>query len=426
MRKICSPAMVLFVACLMLVVAPLWAAGEADKKKDDPNHDSLAKALTEGKFSVSLRYRYETVDDETPTVAANNGDASTLRSTLAYKSGKWANLRLFAEFQDVTDIGYEDKHNNAGRAGLSNGVGDRPVVADPDNTMVNQAYLQYTGVEKTAFTLGRQEVNLQDHRFVGNVGWRQNHQSFDALRATTKAIPRTALTYVYIDQVNRIFGDHQMMDGHLLDAKIKVAENWGHVMPYYYRLDYDAMANFGLSTNTFGLAWAGACKPGDGDWTVPWRLEFAQQDDTGDNPNEVDAAYHRVEVGGQHLWYWIKVGYELQEGSLSDGRFRTPLATLHKFNGWADKFLVTPPNGLEDTWIGFGGKSGPFSGGIYWHDFASDSMSMDYGDEIDAVFSYKAPWKQTFALKYASYNADELGFDTDKIWFFTTYAFGQK
>ena len=51
---------------------------------------------------------------------------------------------------------------------------------------------------------------------------------------------------------------------------------------------------------------------------------------------------------------------------------------------------------------------------------------MDYGDEIDAVFSYQAPWKQTFALKYASYDADELGFDTDKIWFFTTYAFGQK
>ena len=31
--------------------------------------------------------------------------------------------------------------------------------------------------------------------------------------------------------------------------------------------------------------------------------------------------------------------------------FATPLATLHKFNGFADQFLATPSQGLEDKFL---------------------------------------------------------------------------
>jgi hypothetical protein len=412
------------LVCLALALSgSAVAAGE--KKKDEPNEESLAKALKKGKYKVGLRYRLETVDDDNPQFGGEDGEASTLRTTLAYTSAKWADLRLFLEFEDVSDLGLEDDHNNAGRAGLGNGV-NRPVVADPALTEMNQLTLQYTGIDKTALTAGRQEIALGDQRFVGPVGWRQNHQSLDAFRATTKAVPRTELTYIYIDQVNRIFGDNQHTTSHLLDAKIHITENWGHVAPYYYRLDYDDAALAGLSTDTLGVAWFGTCTAfADSGWTFPFRVEAAQQEEGDDNPNEVDAGYFRVELGGARPHWWVKAGYELLEGEPGEGSFNTPLATLHKFNGWADKFLGTPATGLEDTWIGFGGSTdNGFSGGVYYHEFTSDSMSLDYGDELNAVLSYKASWKQVFALKYASYNADDFSADTDKFWFWTSYSFG--
>ena len=50
---------------------------------------------------------------------------------------------------------------------------DRPVVADPADTEINQALIRYQG-DKWRVAAGRQEILLGDVRFVGNVGWRQN------------------------------------------------------------------------------------------------------------------------------------------------------------------------------------------------------------------------------------------------------------
>ena len=108
---------------------------------------------------------------------------------------------------------------------------------------------------------------------------------------------------------------------------------------------------------------------------------------------------------------------------VADGQFNTPLATLHKFNGWADKFLVTPADGLEDLYIGLGGKRGAVSVIGAVHDFDSNSRSIDYGTEVDAQATYTAPWNQVFALTLAYYDAEELFEDTFKLWAWTTYQF---
>src|SRR3546814_3293516 len=64
--------------------------------------------------------------------------------------------------------------------------------------------------------------------------------------------------------------------------------------------------------------------------------------------------------------------------------FQTPLATLHAFNGWADRFLSTPGNGLEDIYVGVGGKHGQWNWQALWHDFSADRGGADYGTELDA------------------------------------------
>ena len=56
-------------------------------------------------------------------------------------------------------------------------------------------------------------------------------------------------------------------------------------------------------------------------------------------------------AGGGYQQVGFRVGWERLSGSEREGQFQTPLATLHAFNGWADKFLSTPVNGIEDLYF---------------------------------------------------------------------------
>lgn len=107
--------------------------------------------------------------------------------------------------------------------------------------------------------------------------------------------------------------------------------------------------------------------------------------------------------------------------------FATPLATLHKFNGFADVFLVTPPTGIEDYYVDVTykvhGIDGPLSflNGLLlkgrYHDFSSDVGSINYGEEFD-IYA-KLPLGRGFyaETKYANYNADQFAVDTEKFIF---------
>ena len=117
-----------------------------------------------------------------------------------------------------------------------------------------------------------------------------------------------------------------------------------------------------------------------------------------------------------------KVGYEVLGSDNGRGSFQTPLATLHKFNGWADKFLGTPAGGLEDLYGSLSykvGVDGPLKGMKFdavYHDFSAD-IGGDYGSEIDLQVSKKFGKNYYAGLKFAHYSADGFATDTQKIWF---------
>ncbi len=71
---------------------------------------------------------------------------------------------------------------------------------------MNRLQLTNTSLPDTTLTLGRQRINLDDQRFVGNVGWRQNEQTYDGFRVVNKSIPNLTVDVTYFDQVNRVFG----------------------------------------------------------------------------------------------------------------------------------------------------------------------------------------------------------------------------
>ena len=134
---------------------------------------SLNEAITGGKFSGQFRMRYEGVDQDNALIDA---DALTLRSTLKYDSGIYNGFSAVLEMEDVRSMFGKDEYT-VGPSGFNPGI--YSVVADPDTTELNQGFLQYANGSFTA-KLGRQVINLDNQRFVGAVGWRQDWQTFDA------------------------------------------------------------------------------------------------------------------------------------------------------------------------------------------------------------------------------------------------------
>ena len=246
-------------------------------------------------------------------------------------------------------------------------------------TDVNQVWLKY-GLEHLSGTYGRQHILHGSQRFVGGVGWRQNEQTYDGFRAMWEGSHGLTLDYAYVYNVNRIFGPDdnapQPADwhgsNHLLRADWKIGDNHS-VAGYYYGLDIDERGRWSPnlsvnnSTDTWGLEYSGKLGP------FGAKAAYATQSDAGDSYQDYDADYWMLEGAMQFAGMTGTVGYEVL-GADNDVGFKTPLATLHKFQGWADKFLATPGDGIEDLYVGLEGKLGAFALGAFYHDFHKNKI----------------------------------------------------
>jgi hypothetical protein len=386
------------------LTAPAWAA------------DTFAQALREGDVLVDLRARYETVEQGGFTSPA---DALTSRLRVGFQTAPLKGTAFLAEAVVISDL-VEDYNST------TNGLTQYPVVADPaDFEAINRFALINKSLERTTLTFGRQRLTLDDHRFVGNVGWRQHEQTFDGLRAqwgTAKI--KTDVTYAA--QVNRVFGPHSPQgkwEGDFVLANLAYTTPVGTLSLFDYYLDVDNAS--AVSSNTAGIKLTGS-KP-LGKLTATYALGYAQQAEAGVNAADVDADYRLAEGGLNFAKFGLGLGVELLGG---DGvtAFSTPLATLHAFQGWADKFLATPAAGLEDRYLRFSyplGKRGLFTNVAvlaFFHDFSSDVGGTHFGEELDAQLVARTE-RMVLTLKYADYRADTLFTDTDKLWLSVDYAF---
>lgn len=128
--------------------------------------DTFTKMLTEGKVSADFRLRYENVDQDN---ALKNADALTLRSRLGYTTGDFLGFSAMLEFEDSREVGVDN---------YDDGLGSNPkysAVTDPETTELDQGFVQYHNWGGTA-RLGRQVITLDNQRFVGDVGWRQDRR----------------------------------------------------------------------------------------------------------------------------------------------------------------------------------------------------------------------------------------------------------
>lgn len=374
---------------------------------------SLSEALFSGEAALKFRFRYEEVDqDPNP----DNAHAATLRTELTYKTLAYEGFSGLVQFEHTSILG-DDAFNDG------TGSSTRPAVVDPKGADLNQAFINYDLGDHGLVRLGRQEVVMDNARFIGNVGWRQNHQSYDGITYHGGESLPFGMAYGYVENVNRIFGDAAANGdlrtaAHMLNIS-KDFENIGKATAYLYALDIDAAP--ALSTMTMGARLAGDLEVSD-DFVMDYLVEFATQDDYGDNAmTSYSADYYRVELGGDVGGFQLGLGQELLGSDGGAAGFSTPLATLHAHNGWADQFLGTPADGLEDTFFRVATKVNEVGLMAVFHDYAADNGGADYGTELDFSAKYKLNANMTCGLKYADYSADTWKTDTNKVWFWLTW-----
>lgn len=370
--------------------------------------DSITEALINGKTSANLNLRYENVSQDN---ALKDADAFTLRTRLTYTTGTVDGFSSLVEFEDSrTVLGVDDYNNTLGKNT------DHSVIADPETTELDQFFLQYKQ-ESFAVKLGRQVITMDNHRFVGHVGWRQDRQTFDGLTFDYQPIENLSLKYGYITKRNRIFAEAKDIDSkdHLLNASYK--SSVGIITAYSYLLEVDN--DIENSLDTYGIRFNGSTSLGK--QKVSYNVEYATQD-SDSATTSYSADYISAELGSNFSGVGVKIGYELLGSDDGKYGFSTPLATLHKFNGWSDQFLNTPKEGLADLYASVGGKVAGGKWTVIYHKFDADDASStvdDLGSEINAVYTKSFTKHYSAGIKLASYSAGDVAsgkVDTDKVW----------
>ncbi|MCJ2182362.1 alginate export family protein [Novosphingobium sp. 1949] len=363
---------------------------------------------------IDANLRYERVDQDDLGLDA---DALTLR----LRAGAEVKAHGFSVLGEAEGTLAIVDHYNDTIAGNHGYTGAEPysTVADPQNVEINRLQIAYGG-KAGSITLGRQRIILDNARFVGNVGWRQNEQTFDAVRAQGKLGP-VALDATYSISQRSIFGadsPNKYWDGNFVLLNGAVDLKTVKLTGFAYLLDYDT--RLAMSSQTYGALASGAL-PLAGKTKLTFLLSYARQSDYAGNPTAYATDYVNGELGVAVAGWGLKGGYELLGSDKGVAAFQTPMATAHAFNGWADLFLTTPNAGLQDYYgtvskdLGnLGALKGVKAMAVY-HTFKSEYGSTDYGSEWDAQVGFGVS-RYAFLIKYANYNAKNYGTDTQKLW----------
>ncbi|KQT41724.1 MULTISPECIES: alginate export family protein [unclassified Methylophilus] len=442
-------------------------------------------AIKTGKNMTSFRLRYEHVDQDglQPATFANgsanptanreldNANAVTLRSLIGWQTAPYKNWSFAAQITNVSKLkdDFNDSTNTVRTNGASN-ESDRinyAKVVDPDYTDINQLFVDWTGIKNTRVRAGRQAINLDNVRFIGDIAFRQNTQVFDGVSVFNKTLPDTEIYLAHFDRVRQIFTTHRSGDLEIANARYRIS-------PTEFLVGYGYFSNFenlglgnawfgqGALNNTFnnlladqsnkiiGLRLDGT-HPFTPNYRAHYTAEYAKQTDYKGGDNRIDAHYYKVGGGFGIDNFNLRVDQELLSSNDGQYAFQTPFGTNHLFQGWVDKFLVTPRQGIKDSFITATYKYGDFLFFVDYHDISSDedfftvnggatANGNRYGREWNAAVTWNIDKNWMTKFEYGKYtendqyaagpNAVTNGAtnrarfqDTEKLWLTAMYTF---
>lgn len=375
---------------------------------------TISDQIGAGKLILEVRSRYETVDQTRTATLREKGDSFTVRTKLGWETAEFKGVKGLIEIEDVRQVGNEHFAVNVPGAATPplNGADKAryPIINDPDVTELNRVQLTWTPNAVLQVTAGRQRITLDDHRFVGNVIWRQDEQTFDAIRADV-AYGRFKATYAYVTHVNRILGELRDWDSdsHLFNATWSPAEAL-RVQGFVYALDFGNSAinsSVTKGVKASGKTWLGL-------FQTAYTATFARQSDYRRNTAAYELDSVSADIAGTFDIYTLKLAYESLEGDGVRG-FTMPLATVHAFNGWSDAFVSPGGNksfvdGIKDLNLSLNVK--PRFRATYffnsdlivrYHDFNSERTGVDLGHEWNLQYTAAITTRLSVQLKYADF-----------------------
>lgn len=491
----------LIMACTTLALASM--AQSAYAEDEAVTEYTFLDSIMQGKPMTSFRLRYENVNQDgyqpanligTTTATPNNptrnnqlkdAEALTLRSLVGWQSAPFHNFSFAGQVINVSK--FKDDFNDSTNGTLINGVSNQPnkvqyaKVVDPDDTDINQLFVDWTGIKNTRVRLGRQQINLDNVRFIGDVGFRQVMQVYDGVTALNKSIPDTEIFAGHIERVKQI-NTELRSDGALeiINAKYRISPTES-LVGYGY---FSGFSDLGLGRAWFGnaplVAGVAAGKNGtanqnadqgnkiigarldgvhkiDDDWKALYTAEYAKQTNYNGGDSRIDAHYYKVGGGAAYGNFTLRADQELRSSNNSTYAFQSPFGTNHLFQGWADKFLATPLEGIQDNFITATYKYKDFLFFADYHVINSDkdfhtvgsganTNGNKFGTEWNAAVTYNVSKNIMTKLEYAKFSEDDhyallptatpantaLAIananrgrirDTDKLWLTAMYTF---
>jgi len=374
------------------------------------------------RISSDIRLRYQNLDENNVT---QNATALTARFLGNIEVDIFDKTSILAEVEGVfAPIG--DYNDGTGNQPLF------PVIPDPEGIELNRLQIISEAIPKTRLTIGRQRLALDDWRFIGAFPFRQNGQTIEAVRVETTAFGPGILDVGYFHKVRRPLGGDNVngvFTGDSYFANYNLATPIGRFSAFHYATDLQTGPP-DLLTDTASSQTTGARVLGRRDWdnfSVVWEGSYARQSDYADNPNAYSADYGLAELTIKPHGFSFKARAEIL-GSDNGQGLQTPLASLHKFQGFADRFLVTPEDGVRDysAFIQYDfGAAGPFNdikSFARHHWFQADTDGRNYGREWNLSLKAKIN-KIGLALEYADYKAETFSTDTRTVFLTTEISF---
>ncbi|MDZ4142386.1 MAG: hypothetical protein U1C48_10305 [Methylotenera sp.] len=390
---------------------------------------SLKEAIAEGKPTINFRLRYENVNQDGKSRTA---EAFTLRSLIGWKTKPFHNVSITAEVYGLSP--FNDNYNDLKKGDPLASRTKYPVIADPEDYDFHQLFVEWSGIPDSSIKLGRQGMILDNWRYIGDVRFRQNWQVFNGLSFTNKSLANTEITLAHYEQVKQITTK-------IRDANIEIANVKYSITPttslvgYGYLIDWNGKALVASSNKTFGLRLDGNQKLND-QWKVLYTAEYAKQDDYKNGNDLIDNYYYRVGAGAAYADWFLRIDQEKLSGNSDNKAFQTPLGTNHLFQGWADVFLTTPNQGIEDTILIAGGKIMAATIKAEYHFINSDrnfakvggGTGDKYGTEFDLGVYYKFNKQVSGSVEYANFKEDDKYAgarkrDIEKFWVTAIYNF---
>lgn len=470
LTKLKAPKLSLLALNLCLALAGFASSAQAEEPSTDEY--TLMDSIKEGKNLTSFRLRYENVEQDGLAVApvANQelktAEGITLRSLVGWQTAPYNNFSFTGQLIGVTKFidNYNDRKGNAteiDKAGYA-------TIVDPNHFDVNQLYINWTGIKNTRFRLGRQQVNLDNVRFIGDIGFRQVMQVFDGVSVLNKSIPETEVFLAHFEQVTQI--TTKQRDGDLEIANVRY-----RISPTEFLVGYGYFSN--MDDLGFGNAWFGAnalnnngkpnltadqsnkilgirldgVHPFNPNLRALYTAEYAKQTDYADGDKRIDAHYYKLGGGVGIDNFSVRIDQELLSSNNSKYAFQTPFGTNHLFQGGVDRFLVTPRQGIQDTFVTVTYKYADILFFADYHVFKSDedfntvgSGTKTNGDKYGTGWNVAATynWNKNIMTKfeYGQYNEDDQYApvaktpnsvngnrnrfrDTEKLWLTAMYTF---